>query len=82
MATSSSIEKSHRVEVSNIQLMRSDAFLPPMFHSIPKIAMQGDSNGVLSSILPMVIMIHDLWNCYMCKIGEVGDYKFEKLTRD
>ena len=73
MATSSSIEKSHRVEVSNIQLMRSDASSPPKFHSIPKIAMQSDSKGVLSSILPMVIMIHDLWNFYMCKIREVGD---------
>ena len=73
MVTSSSVEKSHGVEVSNIQLMRSDVFPPPKFHSIPKIVMQGASNGVLSSILPMVIMIHDLWNCYMSKFGEVGD---------
>ena len=29
--------------------------------------------GVLSSIPPKFIMIHDVRSFYMCKIGEVGD---------
>lgn len=35
--------------------------------------------GVLSSRPPKVIMIHDVRSWYMCKIGEVGDYKIRKV---
>lgn len=50
MVASLSIVKSQGVEVSNVQLVRSDSFPPPKFCAIPKIVMKGDSMGMLSSI--------------------------------
>ena len=78
MPASSSTEKSQGIEDSNIQLVRSDTCPPPKFHTIPKIDMKGDSMVVLSLIPSKVIMIHDVWSCYMCKNGEVGDYKIQE----
>lgn len=65
-------------EVSKIQLVKNDACPPPKFCAIPKIAIKGDSMGMLSSIPPKVIMIHDVGRCYMCKIEEVGDYEIRE----
>ena len=31
--------------------------------------------SILSSLPPRAIMIHDVKSCYMCKMGEVGDYE-------
>ena len=64
--------------VSKIQLMKSDACPQQIFCAIQKIAMKGDSMGVLSSIPPNGIMIHNVRSCYMCKIGEVGNYKISE----
>ena len=75
-----------RQEVSRIQLVKSDACPRPMFHAILEIGIKGDSMGVLSLIPPKVIMIHDVRSCYICKIGEVGDYEiregYEKLCNE
>lgn len=60
MITSSSTRKSQGVEVSNNQLVRSDACPPPKFCTILEIVMKGDSMGALSLILPKVIIIHDV----------------------
>ena len=60
-------------KVSKVQLVMSDAYPPPNFHVIQEIIFEGDLMGMLSSILPKVIMIHNVRSCYMSKIGEVGD---------
>ena len=65
-------------EVSKIQLMKSDACPTPRFHSILKIVMKRDLMGLLSSIPPKFIMIHDERSCYMCKRGEVGDHEIRE----
>lgn len=63
--------------------MKSDTCPPPKYCVIPEIAMKGDSMGALSSIEPKVITIHNVWSCYMYKIGEFVDYEihvaYEKL---
>jgi len=66
-------------ELSKIQLVKSDACPPPKFHAIPKIEMKGYSMGMLSTIPPKVIMIHDVIKCYMCKIRQVGDCEIREL---
>ena len=66
--------KNQGVEVRNVQLVMSDDCPPPKFCVILDIVMKEDSTCVLSLIPPKVIMTHDVWRCYMCKIGEVGDY--------
>jgi hypothetical protein len=82
MVASSSIGKSKGIEVSKIQLVKSDACPPTKFCVIPKITMKSDSMGVLSSIPTKVIRIHNVQSCYIYKIG-VGNYEiwgaYEKL---
>ena len=84
METSSTTRISQ--EVGKIQSVKSDACPPPNFCAILHIAMKGDSMGVLSSIPPKFIMIHDVRSCYMWKIGEVGDFEireaYEKLRNE
>ena len=78
MTSSSSIGKCQGVEVSNVQFVRSDACPRPKSCAILEIMLKGDSMGAFFSIPPKVIMIHDVWSCYMCKIGEVGDYEIQE----
>lgn len=81
MTTSSTTRMSQKV--NKAQLVMSDTYPPPKFYAIPNIVVKGDSMGVLSSILPKVIMTHDVISFYMCKVGEVRDYEireaYEKL---
>ena len=58
MISSSSIVKNQGVEVSNFQLVMSDAYPPSMFCVIPNIAMKGDSSGAFPSIPPKIILMH------------------------
>lgn len=74
-SSSSSVAKNQGEEVSNVQLVKSDTCPPPKYHVIPGFSMKGASMGMLSSIPPKVIMIHNVLRYYMCKISEVGDYE-------
>lgn len=67
-------DKKMELKVTNAQLVKNEVCPPPKFRAYPEIVMKGDSSGVLSSILPRVVMIHDVRSCYMYKIREVGDF--------
>ena len=68
-------------DLSKVQLVKSGACPPPKCSAILEIVVKRDSMGVLSLILPKVIMIHDVRSCYMCIIGEVRDYKIREACK-
>lgn len=63
--------------------MRNDQYPPPNFRKNVNFEETKDDIGALSSIPPKVLTIRDVRSCYMCKIGEIGDFKirttYEKL---
>ena len=66
------------MKVKNVQLIKNDVCEPSKFRAIPEIAYKGDSTGALSSIPLNVLMINDVRNCYMCKIGDIGDLEIRE----
>ena len=44
-----------------------------MFKAIPNITYKQDPSGILSMIMPNVIMVQDVRKCYNCKIGSIGE---------
>ena len=65
-------------EVSNVQLVRNEVCKPRVFKAISKSAIKGDLNGALFMILENVLIMNDTRSCYMCKIGEIGDYEIKE----
>ena len=55
-----------------IQLISNDVCEDPKFKVIPKITYIADPVVTLSLIPRNVLIINDVRNCYMCKIGEIG----------
>lgn len=79
MASTSSIaSKKQGKEVLNVQLVRNDVCKPYKFQVVSESVVKGDPTGALSSILLKVLMINDVCSCYMCKIGEIGDYELRE----
>jgi hypothetical protein len=80
------IKKKVDLKFINSQLVKNGVCLPPKYKAYPEIVMKGDPLGALSSTPPIVINIHDVRSCYMCKVGEVGDYKlrlaYEKICEE
>lgn len=77
-STSSAIVKKKGKEVLNAQIIRNDVCKLHKFQVIPESAVKGDLMGALSLIPPKVLMINDVCTCYMCKIGEIGDYELRE----
>ena len=77
-ASGLSIKKMEVKKVKNVQLISNQACEPPKFRVIPKITYKVDPNGALSQILPNVLMISDIKDCYNFKIGQVVDYKLRE----
>ena len=48
------------------------------FKAIPKIAYKKYPLGVLSMILPKVVMVQDVRKCYNFKVGGIGDMEIRK----
>lgn len=86
MASIASISGKEMLKESNAQIVRNDQCPPPKFKEYPKIVMTGDISSALSLITPRVLMVHNEWSCYMCKITEIGDYElwaaYEKLCEN
>lgn len=79
MTSSSIIEKGNASKVNDVQLIRNEAVKPPKFRAYLEIASKGDAFCALSSIPPRIIMIHDVRSCYICKIGETGDFEIRNV---
>ena len=65
-------------EVTNIQLIRNEACEPPKFKAILEIAYKANPNGALSQIHLNILMINDVRDFYMCKIGKVVNYEIRE----
>ena len=65
-----------------IQLV-SNEVKQPKFKPIPKVSYKNDLVGALSSIPDKVVMVRDVYKCYNCKVGAIGDLEianaYEKL---
>ena len=48
------------------------------FRAIPEVAYKDDLAGVVSMILPKVIMIQDVRKFYNCKVGSIGDLELRE----
>ena len=55
-----------------VQLV-SNEVKQPEFKAICKVAYKNFPPSALSMIQSKVIMIQDVWKCYICKVGSVGD---------
>lgn len=70
-------------KVFTAQLIDNNACGPPKFLPILEVAYKEDPAEALSSIPMNVLMVNDVCSCYMCKIGEIGDFEirqaYEKL---
>ena len=68
-----------------IQLV-SNEVKQPKFRPITEVAYKNDPAGALSTIPDKVVMVHDVYRCYNCKIGAIGDLEienaFEKLCNN
>ena len=80
-ASSFAPAKSMEAEPEQSQLIQSDECEPLNFWSIPESVIHTNLMRALSSIPPKVLMIHDVWSCYMVNIGEVGDSELRKSYR-
>ena len=70
MASSS---KSAKDQVTyEVQLVSNDVRQPDL-KVIPKVAYKDDPSSALSMIPSKVVMVQDVWKCYSCKVGTVGD---------
>lgn len=64
-------------EVLNVHLV-SNEVKQPIFKAFLDIAYKKDPFGVLSMILPNVIMVQDVKKCYNYKIGSIGDMEIRE----
>ena len=71
---------SHKIQLVSNQVKQLE------FKPISKVAYKNDPIGALSAILDKVVMVQDVWRCYNCKVGAIGDLEianaFEKLCED
>ena len=58
--TSCTKTKKHKLEVSNVQLLKNDACSTLKYNILLEIVMKRDSMGSLSFIPPKLRMIHDV----------------------
>ena len=77
-ASSSIVMRKEGKEVTNVKLISNKACAQTKFQEILEIAYKGDLARAFSSIPPNVLMMNDVHNCYMCKIGEVGDLEMRE----
>ena len=72
-------------ETHKIQLF-SNEVKQPKFKLIHEVAYKNDPTGALSAIPDKVVMVQDVYKCYNCKIGAIGDLEianaYEKLCVD
>ena len=68
----SSLKNVERKEVLNVQLV-SNEVKQPIVKAILDITYKQDPSGVLSMILPSVLMVQYVKKCYNYKIGSIGD---------
>ena len=60
-------KESHEIELVSNEVKQPD------FRPIPEVAYKNDPAGALSMIPNKVVMVQDVWKCYNCKIGAIGD---------
>ena len=58
-----------------MQIVMNDTFPLPKFKAYIETAMIGDAHSTLSSIHLCIIMVHNIWSCYLCKIGDIGYFE-------
>ena len=65
-------------KVNKIGIIQNEDCEEPKYKPHSKTGTQIDKAGLLSSIPPMVFIIHDIHAFYPYKIGQVGDYELQQ----
>ena len=63
---------------SSAQIIKNDQSPPPNFRNLVNLKNTVDDIGALSSIPPRVLTVEGVRSCYLCKVGEIGDFEIRE----